>query len=312
MQDNNLAIVIPAYKSEYLCKALESIANQTCKNFTLYIGEDNSPNNLYEIVKKFESSVDIVYKRFDENLGGTDLVAQWERCIDMVQKEEWIWLFSDDDLMSPDCVEKFYKSLNATNEGFDIYRFNVNTFKGDRSCILSHNLFDGVVDSSDFLYYRLLYKYPSFAVEYVFNRRYFEDQGGFVKFPKAWCSDDATWYKLSRDKGFYTIKDSLVFWRYSESNISGNTQKNSNDLIDATQLYTQWLINNVSRSFLFKILLYNWFEKQIRIITKSPKKNYITQYSNITLIRYQWLFISIAKIFYPFTKYLNLSFLIKQ
>ena len=108
-KQNNLAIVIPAYKATFLAAALDSIAAQTCKDFTLYIGDDHSPNNLEEIVGRYREKINLVYKRFDNNLGGKDLVAQWERCIDMTQDEEWLWLFSDDDVMEPSCVENFYR-----------------------------------------------------------------------------------------------------------------------------------------------------------------------------------------------------------
>jgi glycosyltransferase involved in cell wall biosynthesis len=101
---SKLAIVIPAYKRMFFNKALSSIAKQTNKNFTLYIGDDCSPDNLYSVVQQFENIIDIVYKRFDDNLGARDLVAQWERCIDLVGDEKWIWLFSDDDMMDPTCV----------------------------------------------------------------------------------------------------------------------------------------------------------------------------------------------------------------
>ena len=98
-KQNNLAIVIPAYKSTFLAAALDSIAAQTSLDFTLYIGDDCSPNHLGAIVDRYRDRINLVYHRFDTNLGGKDLVAQWERCIDMSQGEEWIWLFSDDDVM---------------------------------------------------------------------------------------------------------------------------------------------------------------------------------------------------------------------
>ena len=81
----------------------------------MYIGDDCSPGNLYSIVEKYENRIPIVYKHFDENLGGKDLVAQWERCIDLVGDEEWIWLFSDDDIMDPTCVENFYRYIASVS-----------------------------------------------------------------------------------------------------------------------------------------------------------------------------------------------------
>ena len=131
LKQNDLAIVIPAYKSTFLAAALDSIAAQTCQDFTLYIGDDCSPNNLEEIVDKYRDKINLVYKHFNTNLGGKDLVAQWERCIDMSQDEEWIWLFSDDDVMEASCVEIFYKSIQETNASYDLYHFDVKVINDD-------------------------------------------------------------------------------------------------------------------------------------------------------------------------------------
>lgn len=38
------------------------------------------------------------------------------RCVDMNQGENWIWLFSDDDVMEPRCVEEFYQTVKAHPE----------------------------------------------------------------------------------------------------------------------------------------------------------------------------------------------------
>ena len=101
---HRLAIIIPAYKATFLPAALDSIAMQTCKDFTLYVGDDCSPEPIGSIVEQYRDKIDLVYQRFDTNLGSKDLVAQWERCIAMSRDEPYIWLFSDDDVMEPNCV----------------------------------------------------------------------------------------------------------------------------------------------------------------------------------------------------------------
>ncbi len=50
---NKLAIIIPAYKDAFFNKTLETLAQQTNKNFTVYIGDDNSPYNLEKIVSEY-------------------------------------------------------------------------------------------------------------------------------------------------------------------------------------------------------------------------------------------------------------------
>ena len=186
-QNTQLAIIIPAYKATFLSAALDSIAAQTCQDFTLYIGDDCSPYNLEDIVNQYRDNIKLVYHRFETNLGGKDLVAQWERCIAMTQGEPYLWLFSDDDIMEPKCVEAFFSALDETNS-----------------------------------YYKekLIGSYMSLVVENIFSRDIYDRCGGFENFDLAWGSDTATWSIFSKERGMYTISGPYVLWRSSSENIS--------------------------------------------------------------------------------------------
>jgi glycosyltransferase involved in cell wall biosynthesis len=120
-----LAIIIPAYKATFLSAALDSIAMQTCKDFTLYVGDDCSPEPIGNIVEQYRDKIELVYQRFNTNLGGKDLVAQWERCIAMSQDEPYIWLFSDDDVIESNCVEELFRQIENTKGVYNLYHFNV-------------------------------------------------------------------------------------------------------------------------------------------------------------------------------------------
>ena len=50
LENETLAIVIPAYKRDFLAETLQSLVNQTNQHFHLYIGDDHSPYNLKEVV----------------------------------------------------------------------------------------------------------------------------------------------------------------------------------------------------------------------------------------------------------------------
>lgn len=215
---SKLAIVIPAYKGMFFDQALLSIANQTNKEFTLYIGDDCSPDNLYRIVKEYENNIPIIYKHFDENLGGKDLVAQWERCIDLVGDEEWIWLFSDDDIMDSTCVENFYHVLYQ-HPDFDLYHFNVLRIDEYENIVGNFYPFSEILTSEEFLLKKLHISYFSTVVEYIFRKSHFYNQRRFQNFDLAWCSDDATWIKLAKNKGIRNIENSKVCWRLSSYNI---------------------------------------------------------------------------------------------
>lgn len=219
---SRLAIVIPAYKGKYLKQTLQSLADQTCKDFIVYIGDDKSPDDLFKIVEEFEGRIDIVYKKFENNLGGVNLVDQWNRCINLIDQEQWIWLFSDDDYVESICVETFYSSLNK-NKDIDLYRFNNQIVNSGGEAIGPLNKFPEFLSAEDFFKGRLNKKIYSYAVEYIFSRQAFEDVKGFEYFDLCWSTDDATWIKLARKHGIYTMNQGIVYWRYSDLNISSIT-----------------------------------------------------------------------------------------
>jgi hypothetical protein len=76
-----LAIIIPAWKGRFLGKAVASIAAQTDRRFTLYVCDDASPDQIEAIAREAAGDLPFVFHRFPENLGGSDLVSHWERCI---------------------------------------------------------------------------------------------------------------------------------------------------------------------------------------------------------------------------------------
>lgn len=214
-----LAIVIPAYKQKFLRAALDSVALQTNKDFTLYIGNDSSPDDLYSIIKPYQGKIEIVYKRFESNLGGKDLVAQWERCIDMTQGEEWLWLFSDDDVMDSHCVQLFYDELQKRNS-FDLYHFNVKVIDDDDKITRIPKPYPEILSAYDYYKGKLSGRYLSLVVENIFSRRAYEKYGRFQNFDLAWGSDTATWIKFCKEKGMKTITDGFIYWRSGLENIS--------------------------------------------------------------------------------------------
>ncbi len=218
----DLAIVIPAYKAKYFRQTLESIAGQSDKRFNVYIGDDCSPETLHSIVEEFSGRMNLTYKRFDTNLGQKDLVAHWSRCLDMVHDEEYVCLFSDDDLMGKECVAQFHACL-AEHPDSDVYHFNfriIDSFgnlKADRTPYPEH------ISSGEF--FSLLYSEVIDArmPEFIFRISVLKENG-FVNFPRAYRSDNATVISCAFRTGIRTVpdKNSAILWRDSGINMSSS------------------------------------------------------------------------------------------
>lgn len=247
-----LAIVIPAYKATFLMAALDSISAQTCHDFTLYIGDDCSPHHLKTIVDGYKDKIDLVYKRFDTNLGGRDLVAQWERCIAMTKDEPYIWLFSDDDVIEPKCVETFLNLPEQIRNGY-IVHFPIKQIDEKGDIIKSPISYPERMSAKEYLDAKLFQKgIISYVVEFVFPRHIYEKTGGFQEYDLAWGSDFMTWLKFAEAcNGIFSInsKEAYVRWRSSSENISPNKSREIqirkiNSQIQVAEYIKSFLIGN--------------------------------------------------------------------
>ena len=244
---HRLAIIIPAYKATFLPAALESIAAQTCKDFTLYIGDDCSPEPIGSIVEQYRDKIDLVYQRFDSNLGGKDLVAQWERCIAMSKDEPYIWLFSDDDVMEPDCVAQLFRVIDTMQGIYNLYHFDVKEINEEGLVTKALPEYPQVLSAYDYYKGKTTGRYRSYVVENVFSRKIYEKSGGFKNFDLAWGSDVATWCIFCGKKGMFKIPGAHVLWRRSSQNITPDKSRQiAERKLKSECEFLNWSYNNFS------------------------------------------------------------------
>ncbi len=248
----SLAIIIPYYKKTFFYETMESIASQTCKDFVLYIGDDASNTNPQDIIDEYKDKIKIVYHRFEENLGGKDLVAQWERCIDLTNGEEWLWLFSDDDTMDDGCVKEFYDVIDSNNS-VQLLRFS----KKYRNIVTGESWYSdykkGICTVSDFLPDVLDMTQNHVTMPEFAYRRSLYEKLGIVKLPLAWGSDKATYLEFVCDAGSLYNMETVVNYRFSDENISAKEDAAIfKEKVYADQLYEKHLVvifRNISKMY---------------------------------------------------------------
>ncbi len=265
---HELAIIIPSYKSDYLRETLESIINQSDQRFNLYIFDDASPEDIYQIVESTNLPAGTTCHRFEHNMGQKSIVAHWSRCIEMTKGEKWIWLFSDDDLMDSNCVRSFYTALEQ-NPQYTAFRFNTHKIADDGS-LLRENVFKDDFTAISFLNQKLTYNQESYIIETIFSRESYEAIGGIPDLPLAWASDDLFNVKLALYGKIKVIQDAIVYWRYSGKNISGiKNRKSSLQKLKASRLFVKWI--HQEKKLLTGLkpvdLATRWYIRQIRTLT---------------------------------------------
>jgi len=220
---------------------------------------------LYEVVKEFEDKIEIVYKRFESNLGGVSLTKQWERCIALSIDEPYIWLFSDDDEMAENSVRCFYNRLEDEIL-YDVYRFNLVTIN-ESNDVLNNFVFKGVEKNLDFFKGRITDTSYSCITQYIFSRRIYNVCSGFVEFPNAWFSDDASIIKFSSETGIMSVSESRVYWRLAIGYNITTSQIFESSWVEAEYQFTIWFnqyFKNQICNYELKKLTIIFFEKRFR------------------------------------------------
>ena len=217
-----LAIVIPYYKKTFFDQTLRSLAMQTDKRFKVYICDDASPENPFEIINRFSNELDLVYHKFDQNMGSFSLVKQWNRSIKITNDEKWLMILGDDDFLGPDVIEKWYANLPVFEKISNVVRFATKTINEKLQTITDAYIHPQLEPAANFWFRRFKEETRSSLSEHVFSRQAFE-QHGFRDYPLAWHSDDMSWLEFSGQKAVFSINDAIVYIRMSEINISGKS-----------------------------------------------------------------------------------------
>ena len=219
-----LAIIIPYYKIKYFKETLESLEQQSCKKFTLYIGNDASPNDPKSLIDDVLKTTKYTYFSYTENLGGKDLVAQWERVISETDNENWLQILGDDDVLSLKFVEEFYKHLDEIDEvGSNVIKFPQRWIDGNGEPFKEYTQQPKLLSALDNWKEKYIKANRSSLSEHIFRRATYE-KIGFKHLPLAWGSDDLAVFEIAGEKPVFFIGEAQVEVRISAENISGSRE----------------------------------------------------------------------------------------
>lgn len=229
------SFVLPAYKATFLREAIDSILAQSYPDFELIVVNDKSPEDLTSIVNSYHDER-IQYYVNAQNIGGHDLVAQWNHCITYATGK-YLILASDDDVYHPEYLAKMDMLVDKYPE-VNVFRPRVQ-YINSRGDILQQDIeleeFMSLISFSHLWIHRQLLKGIPF---YLFKRQSLVDMGGFVNYPSAWYSDDATVMLLGRE-GIVTHNEILFSFRNSGINITStwNTASLLYNKLQATESF---------------------------------------------------------------------------
>lgn len=238
--------LLPAYKSKYLSEAIQSILNQTYKDFQIVVSDDKSPEGIHQIVESF-SDCRITYRCNHDNIGGEGLVDHWNLLVNECSSD-YLIMASDDDIYHPEFLEKV-NNLVKKYPGADVLRSRVQRIDENGEITSKEDIFEEYQTGLEAINSIFCGRYIGCIGNYVFKTSTLKEKGGFVFMSYAWFSDMLTAIALTKN-GQANTKEILFSFRLSEQNIS-NTAKNKEmdrKKLNATISFHKWMGEYISNT----------------------------------------------------------------
>lgn len=243
---HKLAIVIPFYKIDYFENCLQSVASQTDKRFTLYIGNDASPDNPTSLINKYLNTDHYKYYQYSENLGSKNLALQWERILQNVT-EEWFQILGDDDVISANFVEEFYAQFQDKQDiDSNVVKFSQRWIDHTGQPLNDYTTYPHYISPIENWTNKFIKKHRSSLSEYIFCTAVYKKHR-FRQFPLAWGTDDFAVLEFSEDRKILFIDAANVQVRITDQSISGRNTDLAEKAFANYQFYGQILTKYLHR-----------------------------------------------------------------
>lgn len=228
-------IAIPAYKKEYLSEAIQSCIIQTYVNFEIVIVDDASPFNLKNIVDSFRDCR-IQYYRNEKNVGALNVVANWNKCLELASGD-YIICMGDDDVLCPDCLNTYIALINKY-PGLGVYHAWTEIIDEHSNFIDIQSQRPEWESVYSLIWHRWECRKAQFIGDFLFDCDFLRSSGGFFYLPLAWASDDITAIIAAAKKGIANTQKICFKYRVNSLTIS-----NTGDTItkcEAIRLEEEW------------------------------------------------------------------------
>lgn len=245
------SILVPAYKKKYLRECIESILYQTYTNLELIIINDASPEDLESVVSSFRDNR-IRYYVNDKNIGATNVVDNWNKCLQYA-KGEYVICMGDDDKLLPNCLE-VYNDLIKKYPNLGVYHGQTELID-DKSTFKTVTALRPEYESVySLIWHRWDNRRYQYIGDFIFERKKLEDKGGFYKLPLAWGSDDITTVMMAAESGIANTQSVVFQYRDNDTTISstGNVDLKIDSLHKEKLWFEDFLENCPSNSDDFK------------------------------------------------------------
>lgn len=212
-----LTVILTTYnRLNYLKKAIDSVLNQTFKDFDLLILDNASLDGTDEYIKSLQDER-IIYIRNPENIGALNNGLKSFDLIRNSIKSEFISFFHDDDVMKPNLLEseirvfKKYKDVVLVSTNIELIDENEKTIKKKGLRRISHDI---IIEKYKYIEGFLKRKYAIYCSTVIIRRSFFSDNDFQLRPDNGPAADTLLWFEMNLlPHNFYIIHEPLLRYR---------------------------------------------------------------------------------------------------
>lgn len=280
----NVSVCIPSFnKAKDIGETIDSVLNQTYKNYELIIVDNASTDSTKQVIEKYGDKVKCYYNPV--NLGAA---YNFNRCISLANYD-YILILPADDTILPTFLEKTVRWLEKyPKAGFAATRFY--TMDKDSNIIKIASAFanSSSVLGKEYTIPRILNTDGAGIVLPLFRKKYLEAIGGFRT--DIFFGDVFVWLQIGYLTDIVYITEPLMTWRYKQSSSMTTDAFKDNTyfehkLYEFEEIYKFWGNDNIflsrKQEFFRQLLKHN---KYVLSLLEFPlRKRLLLRYLGIYL-----------------------------
>jgi len=228
-----ISVALPVVKTRYFAEALDGVLAQTHDDFEVIVVDNEADGDVRaEVARRDDPRVR--YVRHDARL---PVIENWNRCLDYAEGDHFV-LASDDDVYLPGFLADI-AALIARHPQAGVYHARARIIDEAGALKRLAPACPELETALEFIWHRMARMREHYVSDFVYPTRPLRDAGGFVDFPGAWFSDEATAFRHGLAGGVACSPEATFCYR--ESGISLTSRSGVTVKLAAIALYEDWL-----------------------------------------------------------------------
>lgn len=243
---HTVSVIIPNYNHEkYLDARIQSVLNQTYRDFEIIILDDCSTDNSKGVIEKYRSNEHISHIVYNETNSGSTF-KQWEKGFELA-KGDLIWIAESDDMCDKSflaslvpmfdnnkVVLAFSRSMQVDQEDHEMGIYPFQQKMGVPFCVSSGEFIRNYLSRCNIVVNASSAVFRKDIINKI-NKDYYSFRG---------CGDWLFWIYIAEQGSVAYESSPLNYFRQHISNTTSKLDKNGNNPKEVHKIYNYLVSNN--------------------------------------------------------------------